>query len=318
MSFDTQTESGVISGRRVAGIREFLNERLGVSALGRISVNATPSQPARVYSLSQELMGMLGSDSGYVYSFDLEASPPGEEVIGAVQDFLKGMGNPDLTLSRLREFEFAYQAEIVEMSSGRHAFHLMFGKATWRIPPEAGPNVFWNTKYDSMIAEVGGGYGMLGRLIPSFDPSQIMSISEPETFARERASDLPGGLVQHHQRGTHPQRAGRCGAAEEGARCVGAPGDRPVGIRSQRHHEHSGAREGDPQRPGARRPDRRPGSGCDHHRHQGRPHTDPQPLLDRRMGMPAGRKCWRLSGRRRASPSSACPMGSWPSTAPSN
>ena len=150
----------------------------GMFALGRISVDISSPQSTPIYSLAQGPMGMFGPGSGYMYGFDMAASVPGEEVIGVIQDFLDRLGNPDLAIARIREFNFAYQAEIIERSTGQHAFGLMFGRSSWQVSPEAGPNVFWNTKYGSMIAEVGGGYGMVGRLLAQDPISEVMPITE--------------------------------------------------------------------------------------------------------------------------------------------
>ncbi len=101
------------------------------------------------------------------------------------------MDNPGLIVARLREFTYAYQVEVAERSTGRHVFDLMLGKGTLQNSPKAGPNIFWNTKYGSMIAEVGGGYGMLGRVL-SREPSNDMSLTEP--MARATAEEAIEGL----------------------------------------------------------------------------------------------------------------------------
>lgn len=71
----------------------------------------------------------------------------------------------------------------------------MVGKSTLQISPKAGPNVFWNTKYGPMIAEIGGGYGMLGRLLPDM-PAVEMALTEAEArdIAQKAAKALDAGL----------------------------------------------------------------------------------------------------------------------------
>lgn len=146
--------------------------------LGRMSGGSPAPQSPPAYSLSPGVTGMVGG--GYAY-YELSASDalPAEELVAEVRRYLDRQADPDLALARLREFTWAYQADVVERSTGRHAFGLMVGKATAQISPKAGPNLFWNTKYGSMIAEVGGGYGMLGRLLSHVSVGE-MRLAEPE------------------------------------------------------------------------------------------------------------------------------------------
>jgi hypothetical protein len=151
----------------------------GMFLLGRVSVDTTPpgSPSTRAYSLAEGSMGMFGASGGYLYGFDVSNPTPREQVVNAVRVFLDRWQNPDLQISRIREFEFAYQVDVIERSTGRFAFGLMFGKATWQVSPEAGPNIFWNTKYGTSIAEVGGGYGMIGRMLTTRDSDAPMPIT---------------------------------------------------------------------------------------------------------------------------------------------
>lgn len=149
------------------------------------------------YSLSPGFIGMISGGSGYVYGYDSLASEYAntDELIAAVQRYLDRQNNPDLVLARLREFRWAYLAEVVESSTGRNAFGMMVGKSSAQISPEAGPNLFWNTKFGSMIAEIGGGYGMLGRLLPE-DPMSEMSLTklEAERIAKNSLIELGTSL----------------------------------------------------------------------------------------------------------------------------
>jgi len=141
---------------------------------------------------------MVGGGAGYVFDYSYN---PGsdlmtkEELIQPAQQYLSQLGNPDLEIARLREFQWAYEVEIIERSTGRHTFGLMMGKGSLQLSPKAGPNVFWNTKYGSLTAEVGGGYGMLGRLL-SQDTTTEMPLSEAQArdiaqqAIRETSNDL--------------------------------------------------------------------------------------------------------------------------------
>lgn len=155
---------------------------VGVLAIVLLSrVTPLPAEPP-AYSLSPGPIGMIGINTGYVFDYDYGGRSigdvlPAEEILIPIQRFLDQRGDGDLVVARLREFRWAYQAEIVERSTGRHAFGLMVGKSAGQISPKAGPNMFWNTAYGSQIAEMGGGYGMLGRLI-SLESSSEMPLSD--------------------------------------------------------------------------------------------------------------------------------------------
>ncbi len=167
----------------------------GLFALGRVSVGGSAPQGPPAYSLSPGAVGMFGSGAGYVYDFSTSDPVPTEDLGAEIQRYLDRQGNPDLALARLREFSRAYQAEVVERSTGRHTFGLMVGKSTLQISPKAGPNLFWNTKYGSMIAEVGGGYGMLGRLLPEVPVGEMsLAGSEARNIAQEAVKGLDASL----------------------------------------------------------------------------------------------------------------------------
>lgn len=167
-----------IVGAAIVGAALFA---LGVLFSRGVDTSAPQEPPA--YSLSLGSGGMIGGGSGYYYGFGITNDLPLENVVNDIQTYLARLNNPDLALSRLRQFDLAYQASVVERSTGRYAFGLMVSAA--QISPEAGPDVFWNTKYGPLIAEVGGGYGMLGRLLP-----QESSGDMPVTEAEARSSAL--------------------------------------------------------------------------------------------------------------------------------
>jgi len=163
--------------------------------LGRLSIGKLADEGIPAYSLSPGFTGMLGGGSSYVYDSYGGEDLATDELIATIQRYLERQNNPDLVLARLREFRWAYLAEVIERSTGRHAFGMMVGKAIGQISPEAGPNLFWNTRYGSMIAEVGGGYGMVGRLLPEH-PLGEMPLVEPEarSIAKQALKELGTGL----------------------------------------------------------------------------------------------------------------------------
>lgn len=154
-------------------------------ALGNLSSGSTDGNNGSIasFSLSPGIQGMLTGDSGYYYGFYSDAETRSvlstDVVVSEIQDYVDRQNNPDLVVARLREFALVYQAEVIERSTGRHAFDLMVSKGASQISPAAGPNIMWNTKYGPTIAEIGGGYGMLGRVLAQPSPGD-MTLSEAE------------------------------------------------------------------------------------------------------------------------------------------
>lgn len=168
----------------------------GLYSLSNDAPSGSSDQNLPDYSLSPGAISMISGGAGYGYDYYSTTGPvPTEDLIARVQRYLDQLGNSDLTVVRLRELTRAYQAEVIERSTGRHAFDLMLGKGTLQVSPAAGPNIFWNIKYGPEIAEVGGGYGMLGRLV-SRDSVSDMSLTESEArrIAEQAVDDLGAGL----------------------------------------------------------------------------------------------------------------------------
>lgn len=168
----------------------------GLYPLSNRAPSGSPAQNLPDYSLSPGAIGMISGGAGYGYDYYSTTGPvPTEDLVAEVQRYLDRLGNPELTVARLRELTRAYQAEVIERSTGRHAFDLMLGKGTRQVSPTAGPNLFWNTKYGPEIAEVGGGYGMLGRLLPRGSMSDMsLTESEARRIAEQAVNDLGADL----------------------------------------------------------------------------------------------------------------------------
>jgi len=74
----------------------------------------------------------------------------------AFQAYLDRLGNPDLALDEVMEFQWNFYAIVEEKSSGNGAFELLADKQSGAVFPEFGPNMMWNTKYGHMGAMMGG------------------------------------------------------------------------------------------------------------------------------------------------------------------
>lgn len=102
--------------------------------------------------------GMMGYSSGFAahcgagYTAGYGDTNPItiEEAQKSVEQYLDSAGNPDLVLTEVMEFDNHFYAEVVEKSTGVHAFELLVDKYTGSIVPEMGPNMMWNNKYGHM------------------------------------------------------------------------------------------------------------------------------------------------------------------------
>jgi len=81
-----------------------------------------------------------------------------DQATQAVQNYVAAWGNPDLQPTEILEFQQNFYAEVVEKSTGVHAFELLVNKYTGAVYPEMGPNMMWNTKYGMMGGMMGGYY----------------------------------------------------------------------------------------------------------------------------------------------------------------
>lgn len=104
------------------------------------------------------MMGWYGSRgyggygcSGFGYGYGAATNPITiEEARDSVQKYLASIGNADLKLTEVMEFDNHFYAKVEEKSTGIHAFELLVDKYTGAVTPEMGPNMMWNTKYGHM------------------------------------------------------------------------------------------------------------------------------------------------------------------------
>jgi hypothetical protein len=67
------------------------------------------------------------------------------------QNYLATLNNPDLTIKLVEEYSNNFYVQVTEKSTGNGALELIVDKYTSSIYPEMGPNMMWNTKYQSSI-----------------------------------------------------------------------------------------------------------------------------------------------------------------------
>ncbi len=71
----------------------------------------------------------------------------------AVQAALDKIGNKDLAIDEVMEFQDNFYALVKEQGAGHGAFELLVTKSSGAVFPEYGPNMLWNTKYGMMGAQ---------------------------------------------------------------------------------------------------------------------------------------------------------------------
>lgn len=77
------------------------------------------------------------------------------------QNYLTTLNNPDLTVKHVEEYSNNFYVQVTEKSTGNGALELIVDKYTGSIYPEMGPNMMWNTKYQSSVSGMMSG-GMMG------------------------------------------------------------------------------------------------------------------------------------------------------------
>ncbi|MFA4958064.1 MAG: hypothetical protein WC556_13940, partial [Candidatus Methanoperedens sp.] len=98
--------------------------------------------------------GMMGNGSmmgGATPGYGANTTPITiDEAKTTVETYLTGIGNTDLELAEVLQFEKNFYAGIKEKSTGNYAFELIVNKYTGAVGPEMGPNMMWNAKYGHM------------------------------------------------------------------------------------------------------------------------------------------------------------------------
>ena len=104
--------------------------------------------------------GFGGMMSGYGYTAPYAYTGTQLNITTAqtiAQNYVASIGNPDLTVKQIEEYQANYYVQVNEKSTGNGAFELLINKYTGSIYPEMGPNMMWNTKYGMMRGGILGG-----------------------------------------------------------------------------------------------------------------------------------------------------------------
>lgn len=136
---------------------------LALAGLGAVAFAQGPTNPWQGRGAGG-MMGGYGAMNPQACHGDWGNPGTGEpltidEATTRAQAYIDSLGNPDLALAEVMEFENNFYAEVEEESTGIHAFELLIHRYTGAVTDEPGPNMMWNTKYGHMA---GWGGGMMG------------------------------------------------------------------------------------------------------------------------------------------------------------
>jgi hypothetical protein len=135
-------------------------------------------------------VGVAGlSLSPYLMRLAWQGPTTMDDAVRIAQDYLQSLGNKDLAIDEIMEFQYNFYVAYYERSTGIGAFEMVIDKpgyggmmSTWGnqyIRPEQGPNMMWNTKYGIM----GGGMVVLTNGV--FPSNATISADRARTYAHE-------------------------------------------------------------------------------------------------------------------------------------
>jgi hypothetical protein len=124
--------------------------------------------------------GMMGSNgsgpggmmSGWTQSIPNQPAISIDQAQQDVQAYVDRIGNPDLAIDEVMEFQDNFYAIVKEKSTGIGAFEVLINKWTGAVTPEPGPNMMWNTKYGMMSRS-----SPMGQMMGYYPPTGPMSVT---------------------------------------------------------------------------------------------------------------------------------------------
>lgn len=141
----------------------------------------------RYAGIAAIIISLLGG--GYLYVTGSRGVSM-DDALSISEKYLASVGDPDLEIEEIMEFEQNYYIVFGEESTGRGAFEMLVDKTSGQIFPEYGPNMMWNLKYGhgSMMSGPGGMMGgmgsMMGRITTGEYSDDPISEAEAVEFAQ--------------------------------------------------------------------------------------------------------------------------------------
>jgi hypothetical protein len=111
-----------------------------------------------------------------------------EQARQSVQRYIDQLGNQNLTVDEVIEFQRNFYAVVKNTSTGHGAFEVLINKVTGAVFPEFGPAMMWNTQYGMMTGSMGG---MMGYQQPN----------GPMTVSTARAEQIAQQWLNQNQPG---------------------------------------------------------------------------------------------------------------------
>ncbi len=117
-------------------------------------------QPVYPFQFGGGCHGRFGWNGGYgnLAPYTSTGAPLNITTAKTIADnYVASIGNPDLTVKEVEEYQANFYVQVTEKSTDNGAFELIVNKYTGSIYPEMGPNMMWNTKYGMMRGGALGG-----------------------------------------------------------------------------------------------------------------------------------------------------------------
>lgn len=125
-----------------------------------------------------------------------------DQAVEAARGCVAQLGNPDLALAEIEEFQRNFYVVVKERSTGSGAFELLVNKLNGAVYLEPGPNMMWNTTYGHMGASGTGmgGWGA-GGMMGGWGGWSGAEGAEPEVTA-DQAGQIAQEWLDRYQPGS--------------------------------------------------------------------------------------------------------------------
>jgi hypothetical protein len=217
-----------MNNKQILGIALIIIGLLGIAILLPLQIMNTSNYGYSPMPYSTTSPGMIGPEMMEPYYTTPYTGEPltFDQAEYLAKQFLNSLGNPDLAIKEIMEFEYNFYIIYYEKSTDVGAFEMLIWKKTptnmgggmmgqefmvGQLMPEPGPNMMWNTKYGSMMGQFGsmvnggnmwggmmGGGMMNGGMMWQQQPEGAMSINEDnaKSIAQQYLDEyFPGSTV---------------------------------------------------------------------------------------------------------------------------
>lgn len=137
----------------------------------------------RYVGIAAIIISLIGG--GYIYITGSRGVSM-DDALRISENYLASVGDPDLEIEEIMEFELNYYVVFGEESTGMGAFEMLVDKTSGKIFPEYGPNMMWNLKYGhgGLMSGPGGMMGGMGSMMGGYTTGEYSDdpISEAEAI----------------------------------------------------------------------------------------------------------------------------------------